>query len=274
MKIYNYYLHGILEGKGISNVVKDLSTSLLASIFKNKFTDFIFDAGLVKLSPIKIFISHEKKNYHIQFYSKTSSLNDIEITFDIPDNPNPGYLHELIIHEMTHLWEFYNITILNEKLPMYSKLKKCLNRTLDQDKIDILSEFRYIIYLTLDNELNARVAQLYQYLKLYKTKDKEQLLKLVKNSSSWKKMEIIKNFDNKRYLTNVLDTLGEDLSIIMFNNLNKELLENEFNKPFIKEIVNVSNLNEYLKCWSDVFKYKMKKHESKLLRIIDVIIEE
>ena len=154
---------------------------------------------------------------------------------------------------------------------MYGNISRTLKRTLSQDEYDILSEFRYLIYLTLDNELNARVSQVYQFLKQSKIKDKEILIKRMKNSSSWKKMEIINKFDPIMYYEALLESIGGDLSLMLINDLNKELINNDFNKSFIKELKSLDELKSYLKSWSKLFKYKMKKHKEKLLRIIDEI---
>jgi hypothetical protein len=273
MKIHKYNFYNLLESKGVPNKMKEHSNKLIGEMFKGKFSDFIFKTGLVKMEEIFVKIKHDSENYNSRFYSKDGSLSDIELIFDIPYKPDPYYLHEIILHELTHLWEFYNIKILNEKLPMYSNIGKSLRLTLSQDNYNVLSEFRYLIYLTLDNELNARVSQVYQFLKQSKIKDKQILETRIKNSSSWKKMEIIDNFNPNKYYDALIDSIGGDLSLILINDLNKELINNEFNKSFIKELKSLDELKSYLKSWSKLFKYKMKKHRIKLLKVIYEIIK-
>lgn len=272
MKIYKYKFYNLLESKGVPNKMNEFSNRMIGDMFKGKFSDFIFKTGLVKMEEISVKIKHENENYNSRFYSKTNSISDIELIFDIPYKPDPYYLHEIILHELTHLWEFYNIKIVNEKLPMYSNIGKALRLTLSQDKYDILSEFRYLIYLTLDNELNARVSQVYQFLKQSKIKDKSILETRIKNSSSWKKMEIINNFNSSEYYDALIESIGGDLSLILINDLNKELINNDFDKSFIKELNSLYELKSYLKSWSKLFKYKMKKHRIKLLKVIDLVI--
>jgi len=269
MKIYRY--QHLFEGKGISNKVKELSDVLIGNMFKGKFTDFTLKTYLVRMETITILIVHKKRNYDSKFYSKSNSLSDIELTFDIPENPNPYYLHEIVTHELTHLWEFYNIKITNDELPMYSKIKKALRLTLNQDNYNILSEFRYLIYLTLDNELNARVSQAYTYLKQLKINNRNILEKEIKKSSSWKKMETIESFNPSEYYNRLIDIIGVDLSIILINDLNKELINNGFNKKFIKDINTNIDLISYFKSWTMLFKYKIRKHKQKLLKVIEEI---
>lgn len=271
MKIYNYHFYNLLESKGVPNKMKEFSNRMIGDMFKGNFLDFIFKTGLPKMEEISVKIKHENNNYNSKFYSKTGLLTDIEIIFDIPYKPDPYYLHEIILHELTHLWEFYNIKIINERLPMYSNIGRSLRLTLSQDEYDILSEFRYLIYLTLDNELNARVSQVYQFLLQSKVKDKDILKYRMKNSSSWKKMEIINKFNPNEYYDALIESIGGDLSLILINDLNKELINNEFNKSFIKELNSLDELKSYLKSWSKLFKYKMKKHKEKLFRVIEEI---
>lgn len=271
MKIYKYQFYNLLESKGVPNKMKEFSNRMIGDMFKCDFSDFVFKTGLPKMDEISVKIKHENEKYNSRIYSKTNSLSDIEMVFDIPHNPNPYYLHEVILHELTHIWEYYNIKILNSKLPMYSNIGKSLRLTLNQDEFNILSEFRYLIYLTLDNELNARVSQVYQFLKQLKINDKIILSDRIKDSSSWKKMEIINNFDPNKYYDALLQSIGEDLSVIIINDLNSELKGNGFDKSFIKELKSKEELRSYLKSWSLLFKYKMKKHKEKLLRVVDEI---
>jgi hypothetical protein len=271
MKVYNYRFYNLLEKKGVPNGMKKLSNRMIGDMFKGKFSDFIFRTDLLRMGEIIVKIKHENENYNSRFYSKTGSLSDIEMIFDIPYQPDPYYLHEIILHELTHLWEFYNIKIVNDRLPMYSNIAKSLRLTLSQDDYNILSEFRYLIYLTLDNELNARVSQVYQYLIQSKIRDKDILRSRIENSSSWKKMEIISNFNSKEYYEALLESIGGDLSIILINDMNDELIKNGFNKSFIRKINSLDELKFYLNSWSKLFKYKMIKHKKKLLRIIEEV---
>lgn len=271
MEVYNYHFYNLIESKGVPNKMKEFSNRLIGDMFKGKFKNFIFNTGLSKMEEIFIRIDHINMNYSSRFYSKTATLSDIEIIFDIPYQPDPYYLHEVILHELTHLWEFYNIKILNDRLPMYGNISRTLRLTLSQDEYNILSEFRYLIYLTLDNELNARVSQVYQYLSQYKVKDKDILKDRMKNSSSWKKMEIINRFNPNEYYNALIESIGGDLSLILINDLNKELINNDFNKSFIRELNSLDDLKSYLKSWSKLFKYKMKKHREKLLKVVDEI---
>ena len=101
MKIYSYRFYNLLESKGVPNKMKEFSNRMIGDMFKGKFKNFIFKTGLPKMEEILVKTNHENKNYNSRFYSKTGTLSDIEIIFDIPYQPDPYYLHEVILHELT-----------------------------------------------------------------------------------------------------------------------------------------------------------------------------
>lgn len=170
--ILTYYEY-INESRDISNFIKKLSTIVSGKIFKeyeklenNDISSF--DLKLVidfdeisKIKELNINIKMIKGNYHSKFYTLGNDLlKDLYLEFDLPQKSKLDYfyLHKLIIHELTHLYEYYNIVTNQRRFPMYNKIKKSLIRTIKQDEFDIFSYFRNLVYLTLDNELNARVA--------------------------------------------------------------------------------------------------------------------
>ena len=266
------------EGKGISNFIKILSNQIISELYKNGFQSFIINIDYKEIDDIKklkIIILNNSENYHSKFHSKNiNCLDDIELEFDIPHNSiNHNYLHEIIIHELTHLYEFYKIITNNRELPLYNKIKKGLVQTIKQDKFDIFSYFRNLVYLTLDNELNARISQTYQLLDFKNIKDKAQLLNFLKTTHIWKKYKEIENFNPKNYTSDLIQFLGIDLTLILINEFNLELLKNELNFSFIKNINKEEDILLYFNLWKKRFKYKLKKHYIKLEKIVDEVIK-
>jgi len=275
--ILTYYEY-LNEGKGISNFIKTLSTEIISEIFKNfkSFDKKIDIPELVNINNISIEIQNIQRNYQSMFYilNKKDILNSLCIKFDIPEknNLNIYYLHEIVIHELTHLYEFYNIVINNKNLPLYDNIKKSLIQTIKQDNFDIFSYFRNIVYLSLDNELNARVAQTYQLLKFKKINDKTQLFNILKTTHIWKKYKEIENFNPKNYTSNLIELLGIDLSCILINDFNEELNKNLIKLSFIKDVKDEKDIIKYFSSWNKRFKYKIKKHLFKLNNVIDEVI--
>jgi hypothetical protein len=281
----------INESRGISDFIKKLSTTITGGVYKkyeelsnssdSGFT-LVFDLNYEEIKMIKkiiVIIKNNNRNYNSKFVSKNElnkEFDDIFLEFDLPlkKDLDPFYLHELVIHEMTHLYEYYNIVKNKKAFPLYDKIKKSLIRTLKQDEFDVFSYFRNLVYLTLDNELNARVAQTYQLLKFQNIKSKDLLLNNLKTTHIWKKYKEIDNFNPKKYTSDLLEFIGLDLTKILINQFNLELKNNDIDFKFIKNVENELDILLYFNNWNKRFKYKLKKHLNKLNRVVDEVIEK
>lgn len=278
MTYYDY----LNEGKGISNFIKKLSTIIVGNIFKDiKVFDIEIDISELKLiNKISIEVNNITRDYNSAFFVKKNTdddiLNNLSIKFDLPfiEDVDHYYLIEIVTHELTHLYEFYNIVKNNKKLPLYNNIKKSLIQTIKQDNFDIFSYFRNIVYLTLDNELNARVSQTYQLLKFKNIKDKIQLFNILKTTHIWKKYKEIDNFNPKSYTSDLIEILGVNLTCILINDFNNELKNNFINFSFITNVSNENEIIEYFNNWNKRFKYKLKKHILKLNKVIDEVITD
>jgi hypothetical protein len=276
------YYDYLNEGKGISNFIKKLSTIIVGNIFKDiKVFDIEIDISELKLiNKISIEVNNITRDYHSAFFVKKNTdddiLNNLSIKFDLPfiEDVDHYYLIEIVTHELTHLYEFYNIVKNNKKLPLYNNIKKSLIQTIKQDNFDIFSYFRNIVYLTLDNELNARVSQTYQLLKFKNIKDKIQLFNILKTTHIWKKYKEIDNFNPKSYTSDLIEILGVNLTCILINDFNNELKNNFINFSFITNVSNENEIIEYFNNWNKRFKYKLKKHILKLNKVIDEVITD
>lgn len=63
-------------------------------------------------------------------------------------------------------------------------------------------EFLHLIYLHLSYEINARVTEVYYYLKELDIDNKEDFLKEIKKTGVWKEMESLKKFNAKTFIEN------------------------------------------------------------------------
>lgn len=272
--ISNFNHFSLLEKYGVPDFAISLSTEILASLFKNKFTSYnqtINNSQILDIKSIDITIVHNQEDFSSKFQSDKNELFDnLSLEFDIPTDikSNWYYLHEIIIHEITHLYEFYKIIKNNKSFPFYNKIKKGLMNTIGQDNIDPFNYFRNIVYLTLDNELNARVSQVYIYLKQTHLKDPKLLLGALKNSSSWKKMELISKFNYIKYTDDLIDTIGIEFSFLLVNTFNDELKNNDLKFINNTDVNTKQDLLKYFQKWSKRFKYKMKKHKNNLEKTI------
>jgi hypothetical protein len=269
--IWNFKNFSLLENYGIPEFSKDLSTKIISALFSNGFKSYIQKINYKEIENIKeiqINILNIKEDYSSKFVAnKDNPFVGIIMEFDIPKKSDPLHFHEVLIHEITHLFEFYNIFKNNRDLPLYDKIKRGLINTLTQDNIDIFSYFRNLVYLTLDNELNARVSQTYIYLKNSKL-TYDQLKNCLYTSRTWKRMEEIKKFHPFVYKQDIVDKIGVGFSIYLVNSFNDELNKNDLPFKFDK-ITSEEELWSYFKWWKNRFNIKLRKHKNKLIKLVN-----
>ena len=281
----NNYTYFLLESKGISDVVIEYS-DYLYNLYKNfkfitikrdfvnkefKLKDvniqFINDPSISSKFYIKNLRTIENDIYGFNFIFSINSTNKKEIKGDF-------------MHELTHAYEFYQLYIKSKPIPFYNIIKQALlNTSLDIEHP--FEVFKRYIYLTLDNELNARISQIYPFLVSLQTDDYDILLKELEKSIIYQKYNEIINFDVDRMSKYLIDNLGIENVYELINNLNSEILsqvsknKSELLKTYeflnIK-IDSVNLLNFYFNQWKRIFKSKSEKHKRKLIEIIDKVI--
>jgi len=206
------------------------------------------------------------------FSFKNNKLNNIELYFKIPINNDITKIKSLISHELTHVIEFYNLIKNNKEIPKHSKLKINLNKfKSDYEYENYFDAFLHYIYLTLDNEFNAIVSELYFYLKDKNTNNEDELNYYLENSYIWKKIKEIDIFSNINFGNFLINKLGEESVIVFLDLFNKSLDEN---LRINLEIKNKEDIFKYLKKWETIFKIKNKKHKLKCFNIIKEVIKD
>jgi len=275
--ILTYYGY-LNEGRGISNWIKRFSSIVCGKIIGGEryFSINVENLEEIKeIGTINFVVISISNDYSAKFLSNGEDLkDDITISIDLPPQINPYYLHEVIVHELTHLWEYYKIKINGKSFPLYDKVKKTLIRTIDQDRFDPFIYFRNLVYLTLDNEMNARVSQLYQNLFFKKDKSYTSLINHFKMSKTWKKIIEIENFNAKTFSVNLLEILGDNLTYRLINDFNEELSENGVKYKFNKEVSSKEQVIEYFTNWQTYFKRKSVKQRKKVYKILSEVSDD
>lgn len=271
------YLKFITESKGISNIIK-----IYSEIIYNNFVDS--DNKIIYLDltdesfplyNIKLNIIFENR---IDFYAKFEPINytfsnnilrNINLYFFVPIGTDNHIIKSKISHELTHVLEFYNLVKNQRDLPTHVNLQKIITNF---NKIDTpLNDFTYFIYLSLNNELNARVSEAYHFLMNFNNKDKNFLEEKIKESESWKKYEELDSFNADYFYNYMIEKISESALIELVKYLNNQMIKNNYNLNFID-----SNLPlvDYFKNWENIFKSKCIKNKKKLLSIIDEVIKD
>lgn len=244
----------INEGRGISNIIKSEVNVLWDLFQENSYSKHHLTIGN----------DDNFKDYTLEFVKRNNYYSNLKvdkhrncsITIGIPMNGKENRVKEVIVHELTHLIEIIG---LNKKdYPKYWNIKKSLIKFKPFTKAgDFL---KYLIYKTLDNEVNANVAQTYVYLNNFGLMSKSELLNKLKDYSQWIEYNNILEVDKEKLKLKIDKKEIEDL-----NNI---LLENG-----VRTIKNF-DIDIWFKFWFKVFKKNAKVYLKNSQRMIDEILEK
>lgn len=289
MKIKKYE-NFIFEGRGISDVIKEYS-EIIYDQFDNKEEYFLIDLEYVPLPLTNLRINFKFSNKYEGSYNPVYSffnddtLNGIHINIIIDKNDiDKLKTIGLIAHELTHVKEYYEVqkrikTFEVKIKPTWIDIKQAYQE-LNIQEDETFYKFIYLIYLSLDTEMNARVSQIYHYLYNFKIKDKDTLFKKAKEHKNWEFLKLLENFNVDSFIQEMI----QEVELIGFLKLTNELIdkfkEKEVNKNtksliFINRYVsNIEDLIEFYTNWKDYFNMKVEKHIEKFKTIIIEIIED
>lgn len=245
----------INEGRGISDINK-IETERLFNVFKaSGYTTFNYE-----ILGKNINVTFDVGNYDSKYY-KAKNINFF--LFNIPKKHDNTKVKTIITHEINHFIEIINLENKKYRYPNYNKIKKALLEFQPNDKLTEF--FKHLIYKTLDNDINANIAQTYTYLKSFDSDDEKFLLDKLDEYYLRKDYQNIIKINVKKF--------EDDLK---YANIDLE----ELNRILIKYDVDsflffVGNYdNDYVKKWFDIIKSNAKKFLNKQDKIIKEVIED
>lgn len=245
----------INEGKGISDVVKEDIDKIYQLFLDNSYSTHKLSIGYEKIG---------YKEYELKFVERNNYYSNLNvdrfrncfITIGIPPNGKENRIKQVISHELTHLIE---IVGLNKKeYPRYWDIKKSIMEFKPRTKA--CEMIIQCIYKTLDNEINANIAQTYVYLNDFGVMSKSGYLDKLKEYSEWIEYNNILKLNKENIQSKVDLTEIEDLNNILLINGVKTL------KSF--------NLDNWFNFWFKIFERKSKIYIKNSQRIIDEVIKK
>ena len=227
------------EGKGISDVVKENVDEIWNLFLNNSYSTHIYKFGNERLKYKDLTI---KFNHINNYYSNITidKLNKITINIGIPTNLKEKRVKENISHELTHVIEMLGIN--GKDYPRYNSIKISLIDFKDYPMSKAMEFITDVFYKTLDNEINANVAQTYIYVKSDGRCPKEEALNRLKE---WETYKVYNNIKNVK------------LNILLSQLKQKEV--DDFNDILIKngvKTISSSNIEMWLNYWFKIFKRK------------------
>lgn len=140
--------------------------------------------------------------------------------------------------------------------------------------------FIYLLYLSLDTEMNARISQVYEYLLSFNSTDFDYLYTKLKKHKNWNYLELLNNFDYEKFVNTNIELIELNGLLKITNDLIEKFKNKDLNKRtkllyFIdNNVTNVTELYNFYNNFSKYFKKKCIKHITHMEYIIKEVIEE
>jgi hypothetical protein len=208
-------------------------------------------------------------------------------------------LKELITHELTHLKEFYEYCKKINSIEINNKTKIINNsnqiETINFSWIDLKNinndirkintskeydKFLFLVYLSLDGEMNSRISQLYNYLYDFGIDDDKIMMNKIIEHQNYIYYLELKNFNHIHMCDKVIDEIGDELFIEITNKFTKKLLSYDILNR-IKSLKNIpKNINtledtySFFNIWEKLFTKKCEKHYNKFKHIIKEVSKD
>ena len=237
------------ESKGISNLIKENVDKIYQLYLDNSYSTHNYTFGDKNI----IIKFNHLNNYYSNI--QIDKQNNITVSIGIPTNGKGKRVKENITHELTHVIEILGLG--NKEYPKYNKIKKSLIEFKDNPMSKAMEFITDIFYKTLDNEVNANVAQTYIYIKSDGRCSKEEALSKLKDWETYKLYDNIKNIN--------LDILESKLSKEEIDTFNSILIKNNV------KTISSNNINTWLNYWFKIFKRKAETFLKNSKRILDEI---
>jgi hypothetical protein len=241
----------INEKLGISTEVLPLSNSIKNFIFNSNDVDYFRITNINTDLPINS-ITVEKFNFdgikgNVRFKEVIDDYgNDkfdilLTIYYDF-QKQDENEISSFLNHEFHHFFDYQKRFDKNSKTKGFVKLRNKLTFT---TKNPIILKFINIFYLSLDEEINARVQQ---FIVDIKNGD-------ISQTTSYKDSKKLIEYD-----INELDILSDDEKVMLLNNINNFAKEEGVD-------LNFNNFNQFKNSFSKRFKTKGKKLLRKIIKL-------
>lgn len=245
----------------IDKLSKDISEEILPKIKENKFPfyhDYNKGEPILLISDIRIVCSLTTNEYggyiNLNDIRFLMSGYDMIINLRVDENITKEKLISILSHELQH---FQNKTV-NDKKKNKSQVFLRIKNLLSHHENKEINKFVHCFYLSLDEEINARVQQLYSELNVLDNPDNQTLYKVFKNSTPYLDSQFLINYD-----INHLNSLTEDERTKLLNLTNNTY----FNLNQSKNFKDFDSFKEY-------FNKRFNRKGGKLMRKLSKVLSD
>lgn len=260
----------LYESRGIPNILKSVSNELF-NIITNGVNNYVYDysyenfnvSGTINISSSDFSTIYAVSKFGI-FYNGKMKQTSIDIK--LPNNYDHSDLKRVILHELLHIYEVYNRIKSGSKTDLQWRLSNELMKIRGNYKDRFIQDLTYMIYLSLDHEINSRVAEVYSILMDKKSFNKDELFFELEKTSAWIYSTKLENFNFRNY------EVDYDALIDFLIKLNTKIKNTNFNVFIIPE--SKADCNKILKHWQYIFKKASKKLKNKLKKVVNEVIND
>jgi hypothetical protein len=197
---------------------------------------------------------------------RKSNFQNFDINVNIKDDEiNLEYLLAAISHELSHVYDLILIDIDND-ISSFTKnpvINKYLFSPYSLLKGDNFRKFILLVYENLTHEITAKVRMSYFFQKYKGTYDNIQLMNFFKESSVYRSLKKLENFDYKKFVDSF------DIDDLIFYTNEFITLYKEGN-----ECKNINDLYNFYYNWSIVFKKTSTIAFIEVENVIDELIKD
>jgi hypothetical protein len=204
-----------------------------------------------------------------KIYTNNKFSFDIYLPYSYIENHDGEHVKKLynsiipsVAHELVHSYQQFR-QMDSGMEPGYGRetVLNAVQQLMKYQQTPSWNEFLHLVYLHLSFEINARVTELYYHMKNKGVKTKEEALKVLKNSPSWKDYVLLKNFDTETFIDEFQAELGGDPLFDMLDELFRKFMASK-GKEVPSTKLPKSNeewFNKLINRWDDMIQDAQKK---------------
>jgi len=264
----------IFEKMGTPNIIKyiidDNIKNIITSINNSSILKISINNRKLKADIYINFLLSSNYKGSIDYNNCISSdFKNCNIKVNYINNYDLSNVLKTLTHELTHIYELYNVKDIIKTTKW--KWQDALNNTKKQDNYGLIKYLRDVVYLSLPQELNARVSSIYFFLSYQcnSSMSKQDMIIILKKSNEWMNYLNLIDFSPNDLFKGFLSYYGDDIYVLyyMLNELN-------YNIGFNITIENDTDLKNYLDKLDKRFKKSAKTYKVKLFKVLNRIYTE
>jgi hypothetical protein len=168
-------------------------------------------------------------------------------------------------HELTHYHELLQIFNIFNKSVVWNKNLSLNDFDDNYSKLGLIRYFRDLFYLSLPNEIKARISSIRYYLLSKKNKEYDFLKTNLEETSEWKYIKFLNDFNPNNYINDLYSKLNNDIILEIFNYFNS-IMNIKYDLKSRNDLLNYFNkIDKYFKNVSDKYKKDLLKLLSKTI---------